>query len=407
MRLLLLLIFFGSWSSSKLWSQTRQELEKKRQSVSRAMSKTSQQLESTKRNKKRTLHKLQALHRNIKLKTALIDSIAQHRGTLDSLKIRQELVTKALKEDLQILYQRHQLLVRYYYKQQFQTNYHSTSKQLKQQKYTRHALAKRHYQIALVSKVQQSLTQQTNFLCEQKAQKDSLLSQAQRLQEQLNKEELQRTRKVTKLKRQERELRQRLASQKKSKRLLSKKIEQAILEQIAVAKAAARRYQQKKKQHNKIKHPNVPLLPNKETHAFAQQKGRLIWPIYQGKIIGYYGQQAHPLFKDVLLNNNGIDLQGQYNSVVRNVYKGTVVSVFTIPGYHNAVMVKHGEYYTTYSNIAKVYVKKGQFLKTGGQIGTIGRNPKGKGHLLHFELWHNKNKENPIHWISSSSSGRL
>ncbi|MGH1335685.1 MAG: murein hydrolase activator EnvC family protein [Aureispira sp.] len=383
-------------------------MEKKRQSVARAMNQTNQQLQSTQRNKKIAQRKLQALQDSIALKTALIDSMAQYTGQLDSLHTRQQLVAQALKIDLQGLYQRHQRLVRYYYQQQFQPSSSTPSQQLKQVQYTRSALGKRHSQIALVATTQQQIYRRANFLSEQKVQKDSLLSQAQLLQEQLSEEQQQKAQKMAILKRQESSLRQRLSKQKRSKRFLSKKIEQAILEQIAAAKAAARRYQQqKKKKQGQASRKNPPLIANKETRAFAQQKGRLIWPIYQGKIIGYYGQQAHPLFKDVLLNNNGIDLQGQYNSVVRNVYAGKVVSVFTIPGYHNAVMVKHGDYYTTYSNIAKVYVKKGQLLKTGGQIGTIGRDPKGKGHLLHFELWHNKNKENPMHWIRSNSGGQL
>ncbi len=146
-------------------------------------------------------------------------------------------------------------------------------------------------------------------------------------------------------------------------------------------------------------------MANTATKNFAAQRGNLLSPIYHGKIVGRYGQYAHPTFKDVMINNNGIDLSGQYNSVVRNVYTGTVVSVFAIPGLNNAVMVKHGDYYTTYSNVAKVYVKQGQRLQTGGQIGTIGRAAKGGGYLLHFELWYNKQKQNPLPWIRPK--GRL
>ncbi|HIA37671.1 MAG TPA: M23 family metallopeptidase, partial [Flavobacteriales bacterium] len=54
---------------------------------------------------------------------------------------------------------------------------------------------------------------------------------------------------------------------------------------------------------------------------------------------------------------------------------------------------------TTYSNIAKVHVKKGEKLKTGGQIGTIGRDSNEEGYVLHFEIWRNKSKENPGVWV--------
>jgi septal ring factor EnvC (AmiA/AmiB activator) len=405
------LILIWCWLSPNVYCQSRQELEKKRQSLSRALNQTNQQLQSTKRNKKIALRKLRTLRDSIAIKTALIDSMTQHTGHLDSLRARQQLVAAALQQDLQGLYQRHKKLVRYYYQQQHQPNTANSAQQLQYQQYSRHALAQRSFQVGMVRRTQQGLSQRASFLSQQKAQKDSLLAQAQRLQTQMNSEQQQKARKMAQLKRQERQLRQRLTQQKKSKRLLSKKIEQAILKQIAEAKAAARRYQQQQKKqqrgNNGTSSNKRPLvLDDEASRAFAQQKGKLLWPIYQGKIVGRYGQHAHPLFKDVLLNNNGIDLQGQYNSVVRNVYQGTVVSVFTIPGYHNAVMVKHGAYYTTYSNIAKVYVKKGQQLKTGGQIGTIGRDPKGQGHLLHFELWHDKNKKNPLHWIQPAGRGK-
>ena len=70
-----------------------------------------------------------------------------------------------------------------------------------------------------------------------------------------------------------------------------------------------------------------------------------------------------------------------------------------MPGQNNAVMINHGDYYTTYTNIAKVYVKKGQKIRTGGQLGTIGRGLNGAGYIMHFEIWKNKNKENPKLWL--------
>ena len=247
------------------------------------------------------------------------------------------------------------------------------------------------------------MTRRVNNLEEQKSEKNTLLQQEVEQKQLLNTELKHKDHLVSQLKKQEGRLRSDLKRKTRYKRQLSKKIEKTILEQIAAAKSAARKYKQAqaaaKKPAKGSKNPVLNAMNFNSSRAFSAQKGKLMSPIYQGTVVGYYGRRNHPLFKDVIVNNNGIDIKGQYNSVVRNVFEGVVVSIFTVPGLNNAVMVKHGDYYTTYSNIAKVYVRKGDRLKTGGQIGTIGRDTNAGGHVLHFEIWRNKSKQNPSSWI--------
>jgi septal ring factor EnvC (AmiA/AmiB activator) len=397
---------------NSLYGQSRTDLEKKRQSVNQQINKTSQLLNKTASSKKATFQKLNALDAQIGTREMLIQDVAQRVATLDTMIDRKMTVVEQLDTDLSTLKENYKKLIRQLYRYKISENIigffwsaKSFNHAYQRWIYVQRLETYRSVQGIFIKKIQTDLAQRINQLEAQKSEKDQLLQQELEQKQRLDQEKESKAYLITKLKRQESKLRADLKRKKRYKTQLSQKIEKAILQQIAAAKEAARKYQQKKAlAQTKNNSPNSPILKsihteNRASRIFAQQKGKLMWPIYQGKIIGYYGQHQHPVFQEVLINNNGIDIQGQYNSVVRNIYEGQVVSVFTIPGYQNAVMVKHGDYYTTYSNVAKVYVKQGQHLKTGGQIGTIGRDSNAGGHLLHFEIWHNKYKENPAVWL--------
>jgi septal ring factor EnvC (AmiA/AmiB activator) len=388
-------------------------LEKKRKSVNQQIHKTSKLLSKTADNKKATYQKLSALENQIGTREELIQDVAQRVAVLDTMIDRKMTVVEQLDDDLVVLKGNYKKLIRQLYRYKisksviaFFWSAQSFNHTYQRWIYIQSLEKNRSVQATFIQRTQKDLGQRINQLEAQKIEKDELLQEEVAQKERLNKEKANKAYLITKLKKQEGKLRADLKRKKRYKTQLSKKIETAILKQIAAAKEAARKYKKKKALANKS-NPNSSKSPVLESidyesaasKKFAQQKGKLMWPIYQGKIIGSYGKHQHPLFKDVQINNNGIDIQGQYNSVVRNIYEGQVVSVFTIPGYQNAVMVKHGAYYTTYSNVAKVYVKQGQTLKQGGQIGTIGRDNNGTGHLLHFEIWHNKYKENPALWL--------
>lgn len=393
-----------------LYGQSRTDLEKKRKSVNQQIHKTSKLLNKTANNKKATYQKLNALENQIGTREVLIQDVAQRLAMLDTMIDRKMTVVEQLDEDLNALKANYKKLIRQLYRYKisksviaFFWSAQSFNHTYQRWIYIQSLEKNRSIQAGFIQKVQTNLGQRINQLEARKTEKDQLLQKEVAEKQLLDKEKANKAYLISKLKKQEGKLRADLKRKKRYKTQLSKKIEKAILQQIAAAKEAARKYK-KKKALARNKTSKSPVLESIDYESaaskkFAQQKGKLIWPIYQGKIIGSYGKHQHPLFKDVQINNNGIDIQGQYNSVVRNIYEGQVVSVFTIPGYQNAVMVKHGDYYSTYSNVAKVYVKQGQKLKQGGQIGTIGRDSNTGGHLLHFEIWHNKYKENPAAWL--------
>lgn len=132
--------------------------------------------------------------------------------------------------------------------------------------------------------------------------------------------------------------------------------------------------------------------------SFLQSKGSLPAPI-SGKysIIGKFGVKKQNNW--VTTNNNGIDIRGEANAKAQAVYSGEVSSIVAIPGYGTCIMVRHGDYYTFYGNIKQINVKKGDQVKVGQILGTIFTDTKTSNSELHFQLWKQKEKLNPEHWL--------
>lgn len=133
---------------------------------------------------------------------------------------------------------------------------------------------------------------------------------------------------------------------------------------------------------------------------FSSNKGKLPWPLDRGVITSTFGKNPHPLWGDnVPIDNHGVDISTQANSSVRSVFSGTVSSIVFSPSFQNAVIIKHGEYFTIYSNLKNVLVADGQKVSTGQVLGTIYTNENEGRTELHFELWKGINLQDPQKWI--------
>ena len=132
---------------------------------------------------------------------------------------------------------------------------------------------------------------------------------------------------------------------------------------------------------------------------FAGNKGKLPWPIKKGVISERFGVQYHPVYKNLKMpQNNGVTFTTERESEVYCVFDGVVKQVVVIPGYNQCVLVQHGEYFTFYCKLSKVYVKAGQKLKTGAPLGKLEAENKNSS-SLHFQIWKGTAKQNPEIWI--------
>ncbi|MEG0499709.1 MAG: peptidoglycan DD-metalloendopeptidase family protein [Rikenellaceae bacterium] len=133
-----------------------------------------------------------------------------------------------------------------------------------------------------------------------------------------------------------------------------------------------------------------------ESGEFAKFKGNMISPCAEGIVIERFGTHPHPIQKNITVDNKGVNFQVPENSSVRTVFDGVVTKIFFLQGLNNSVMVRHGEYITTYSGLTEVTVQMGDVVKKGQSIGKI----TGNSRVLHFELWKGTTNLNPETWVN-------
>ena len=66
-------------------------------------------------------------------------------------------------------------------------------------------------------------------------------------------------------------------------------------------------------------------------------------------------------------------------------------------------MVRHGEFFTVYSNLREVYVKSGDNVEVKQVIGAVFTDEKEEKSDVHFEVWKGTQKLNPALWIYSQN----
>lgn len=129
--------------------------------------------------------------------------------------------------------------------------------------------------------------------------------------------------------------------------------------------------------------------------------GKLPWPVERGVLYSSFGEHAHPYIKGIKTRNDGIDIATDEGSQARAIFDGEVRSIISVPGTPNyAILIKHGNYFTLYSNITKAIVSPGQQVKAKQNLGAIYKDPNDQSTKLQFQLWKSTTKMNPINWLA-------
>jgi septal ring factor EnvC (AmiA/AmiB activator) len=141
-------------------------------------------------------------------------------------------------------------------------------------------------------------------------------------------------------------------------------------------------------------------LPDASESKFEVSRGKLPWPVSNGVVISDFGQHSHPAFKGIMVNNNGIDISCNCDDPVYSVFDGVVSKIFTIKGSNYALIIRHGNYLTVYQNLYAISVSVGQSVKMNTLLGKTFCSSEENIAVLHFELWHNLDKLDPVLWLS-------
>ena len=133
---------------------------------------------------------------------------------------------------------------------------------------------------------------------------------------------------------------------------------------------------------------------------FLSNKGQLPWPLKEGVITRRFGTQPHPVVRTTTINSTGIMIATSPNSLVRSIFEGQVLSVYGFKGGNPGILIRHGKYISNYQNLSQVFVKKGDKIKAGEEIGIIFTNITSGKAILKFSIFNELKPENPQNWLS-------
>ena len=307
-------------------------------------------------------------------------NISVQRKELEDLKteyanlIRKSYESKSLQNRLMFLFSSENFLQAY-----------KRLRYLKQ--YTRY----RRRQGKAISEKTKLLQQLNQILSNEKADKILLIEENRIVQKEIEKEKKEQNSLIKNLERKQKKLASQISKKEKQQRAIDREINRLIREAIAASNSRAGKKGKKTFQLT----PEAKLLADN----FISNKGRLPWPLEKGIVVQGFGRQRHPVVKTTIIQSNGVVIATEPLAQVRAVFEGEVMSVIVIKGSNPSVLIRHGNFITLYTNLAKLYVKKGEKVNAKQAIGEVFTNQQTGKTQLQFGIFNNVKALNPKDWV--------
>ena len=394
------LLFSFCLLSIFLFGQNRKDLENQRKQLLKEIQETNELLETTKRNKETTLERYFALQSQIRKRQKLIDNLKEEISFTDASIERTNEVITSLNDDIDRLNQEYAAMLRVAYRMKISNSYllflfsaDNVNDLFKRWQYLRQYDKYRKKQARLIAETKVTLEEKAKHLEKRKEEKQALLTSQEKQKQLLGKELKDKDQLLNTLKSDESRLASDLKKQQEAHQKLNDVIESFIRSEMADRRKSARSSDalEATKELPEIDLTNL-------SNDFQGNKGRLPWPVRSGVITRHFGTQPHPTIKSVEIENNGIDIRSEMQARVYSIFHGKVVGTQFVPGYQNMVIIQHGHYYTVYSNLEEVNVKRGDQVRSRQFIGRLNNeNPE-----VHFEVWREKQRLNPVNWVAKA-----
>ena len=410
--------------------KSKAQLERERRNTLRRIKETSRILAQTQKKKEVSIGQLNALKEKLVVQQSVIHNISSELKTVEADVQQTEGQVQQTRQSLEQLKAEYARLIyaasktaNSYNRLMFVFAAESFNQFMLRLRYIRQYSEVRKAQAAEIGATQQKLDTQLAGLNQQRTQKSSLLSSQITEKGNLLNLKSQQDQVVTKLSQQEQGLRQELAKRQQAVQQLDQLIAVRVREEIARAArvaAAARAARAAAAARNKVsggasgtsrtstadneaaasRVDRVTLTPETAalSSSFADNRGRLLWPVARGFISQHFGRHPHPVLANVVVENRGVDIQTSAGEPVRSIFDGKVLTVSSIPGMNNIVMIQHGEYFTVYAKLRSVSVHEGQTVSARQAIGTVYTNSEGTSEVQ-FQLWRNSANLNPESWL--------
>ncbi len=398
LRLLKLVVFvLCVFFNISVSGQSLEELRKRKEKTASEIEYINNLLKETNSNAKASLNRLSVLERQIKLQDALINNITGEIGYLD-IAIQQNVKRiDSLSFALQSVKIKYAAMIRYAERNQDNSNQllfllsaQDFNQAYKRFVYLREYADYRRIQAEKIAEYKSLITNQLLEFNKKKDEKQHLLVSKVNQTKIIERQKKHQKDVYSELKEKEKDLKKKLENQRKAELRLEQEIERVIADEA------------KKINRKSSKEPGLALTSEEKVLSgdFSNNRGKFPWPVQRGLITDHFGEHPHAVLKYVVVRNAGIDITTQANARARCIFKGEVTKVVAIPGGNIAVIIRHGNYLTVYSNLSDVFVKAGQQVDGKEEIGSIFTDPNDENRtVLKFQLWKENTKLDPEEWL--------
>lgn len=425
----ILLFAFTPSYAQKTKGKSKQQLQSEISSLQKEISTANQLLKKTTKDKEMTLNEVSILNKKIKQREKLITAYNEQIAVLDEEINAGQKNIRSLNSDLTKLRKEYAKMLTFAYRNRSHYNNlafifaaEDFNQAFRRLRYIRQFSDARKVKIDQIAATERRITGEVEASQKAREEQAAMLKDEKTQQDALKTEKEDLNSQVANLKKKEGSIQQDIKKKQQQTQKLQKAIDDIIAEEIRAAnerrrleEEKARKEAEKKAAANKdkgttttpapapAKEKGMALTPAEKTLSsnFVNNKGKLPWPVERGIISSSYGKHASVVSSKVTVTNNGIDIATVEDAKARAVFDGEVASVTKLTGSNTVVIIRHGEYFTVYSNLENVTVKRGDKVKTKQNLGTVHTSKTENKTELHFELLKETNRQNPAGWLSN------
>ena len=387
-----------------LFAQSRKELERQRRQKEQEIEQIQRRLEKKSEKKEKTLQDLD----NLKLE---IDKREEYIGTLQNQlhlvarRIEAESdITAALDRDIDSLKKEYGKLMYFMYKRRGTYNTlsyifasSSFNEAVRRAKFLQFYIDFRQKQIHLIKRTEESLSSRLTELKANLYEKNLIFNKVGNEKQALELRKSEEADLAKQLKKDEK----RLTRQLEEKRRTAEKLDRAISRAIEREIAQSTRSHKSGNNRGKGKNNGSPVDDDHLSSNFADNKSRMPWPLDKGYVCERFGRHEVSGMKNVYVEGKGIKMCCNEGDYTYAVFDGIVTQVIRIPNAGIAVIIRHGDYFTVYSNLQSVIVNAGDHIKSKDMLGKVGRSTGNNNAELDFQIWKKGGEKlDPEKWLS-------
>lgn len=394
---LFIVLFLGNGANAQ--TNEQKALEAKREQLQKEIKSINRLLFAEKKEKGNVLEQMEALEQKINVRQQLINVTNQQSNLLNRQintnirnisKLRDDL--EALKEDYATMIQKSYQNKSQQSRLMFLLSSENFFQAFKRLQYLKQYTQYRKEQGEQITVKTDELTQLNRDLTDQRKVKDKLVAENLVAKNELQKERADQQVLLASIRKNE----NKYTAAIDKKRQEARKIDQQIDDLIRSAIAASNKKAGGSTNSSKfVLTPEATIVANN----FSANKGKLDWPVERGIVSRGFGVYNDAVYPGIKHQNNGVIIATDEGSKARSIFEGEVIGIMAVPGGNMGVQIKHGNYISTYYNLSKLYVKKGDRVTRKEELGEIYTNRSNGQTQLKFYLYQDANRLNPEDWI--------